>query len=86
MLPAADVGIVVLTNASPVGAAETVTTSFSDLVRTGTIERDWLGYYGPIFQTLFVNHSSVAEPAPASPAAGPAHRRLCRHLHQRLRR
>lgn len=68
MLPAADVGIVVLTNASPVGAAEAVTTTFSDLVRTGTVERDWLGYYGPIFQTLFVNHSSVAEPAPANPA------------------
>ena len=68
MIPGADVGIVVLTNASPVGAAEAVTTSFSDLVRTGTVERDWLGYYGPMFQTLFVNPSPVAEPAPTSPA------------------
>ena len=69
MLPAADVGIVVLTNASPVGAAETVTTSFSDLVRTGAVERDWLAFYGPRFQTLFVNPSPVAAPAPASPTA-----------------
>ena len=81
MLPAADVGIVVLTNASPVGAAETVTTSFSDLVRTGTVERDWLAYYGPIFGGLFVNRSAVAEPHPPTDAAGPGHRRLRRHLH-----
>jgi hypothetical protein len=40
ILPGADVGIVALTNASPVGAAEAVTTSFTDLVRTGKIERD----------------------------------------------
>ena len=39
MLPGADMGIVALTNASPVGAAEAVTTSFSDPVRTGTVER-----------------------------------------------
>ena len=69
MLPGADVGIVALTNASPVGAAEAVTTSFADLVRTGKVERDWLGFYAPQFATLFVNHSPVATtPAPASPA------------------
>ena len=62
-------GIVALTNASPVGAAEAVTASFSDLVRTGKVERDWLGFYAPQFATLFVNHSPVANtPAPASPA------------------
>ncbi len=69
MLPAADLGIVVLTNAAPVGAPETVATSFIDLVRTGTVERDWLDYYGPQFAQLFVNPSPVAKPAPASPAA-----------------
>lgn len=66
LLPAAGVGIVVLTNGSPVGAAEAVTTSFSDLVRTGAVERDWLDYFGPLFGAIFVNHSSVADPAPAS--------------------
>ena len=75
MIPAADVGIVVLTNASPIGAAEAITTSFSDLVRTGTIERDWLDYFGQIFQGLFVNENEVAttptpgNPAPARPTA-----------------
>ena len=70
MLPAADVGIIALTNASPVGAAEAVTTTFTDLVRTRSVERDWLGYYGPIFKSLFVNHSTVAgpPPTPAAPA------------------
>ena len=65
LLPAADVGIVVLTNGSPVGAAEAITTGFSDLVRTGAVERDWLDFFGTIFGGLFVNRSSVAEPAPA---------------------
>lgn len=65
LLPAADVGIVVLTNGSPVGAAEAITTGFSDLVRTGAVERDWLDYFGTIFAGLFVNRSVVAEPAPA---------------------
>ncbi len=70
MLPGADVGIVVLTNAAPVGAAEAVSTSFMDLVRTGTIERDWLGYFGPQFAQLFVDGSQLAgKPAPATPAA-----------------
>lgn len=65
LLPAADVGIVVLTNGSPVGAAEAVATAFTDLVRTGAPERDWLDFFGPIFGGLFVNNSSVANPPPA---------------------
>jgi hypothetical protein len=68
MIPAADVGIAVLTNAAPLGYAEAVATTFTDLVRTGTVERDWLDTFGPIFGGLYVNHSEVAEPAPASPA------------------
>ena len=71
MLPADDVGIVVLTNAAPVGAAETVTNSFTDLVRTGVVERNWLDYFGPIFAGLFVNPSQVAAPPPTSPARRP---------------
>ena len=65
LLPAADVGIVALTNGSPVGAAEAVTTGFTDLVRTGALERDWLGFFGPIFGAIFVNQSKVAAPPPA---------------------
>jgi hypothetical protein len=67
LVPAAGVGIVALTNGSPVGAAEAVTTGFTDVVRTGAVERDWLGFFGPIFGSLFVNRSKVAAPAPADP-------------------
>lgn len=68
LLPAADVGIVVLTNGSPVGAAEAVATGFTDLVRTGALERDWLDFFGPIFGALFVNRSKVAAAPPANVA------------------
>jgi CubicO group peptidase (beta-lactamase class C family) len=69
MLPAGDVGIVVLTNAAPVGAAEAVAFSFTDIARTGRVERDWLGYFGPLFDSLFVNHSPVAtDPPPTNPS------------------
>ena len=67
MIPAADVGIIVLTNAAPLGIAESVATTFTDLVRTGTVERDWLETFQPIFGALYVNHSEVAQPAPGSP-------------------
>jgi CubicO group peptidase (beta-lactamase class C family) len=39
--PGDKLGIVVLTNASPVGAAETVALSFLDLAERGAISRDW---------------------------------------------
>lgn len=67
MIPAADVGIVALTNASPIGAAEAVTATFSDLVRTGAVERDWLTFYGGELGAGFTNRSSVVRPPPASP-------------------
>ena len=68
IVPAAGTGIVVLTNGAPVGAAETVAYSFTDLVRTGVVERDWYGFYSPLFKTLFVNNSKVAAKPPATPA------------------
>ena len=72
LVPGADVGIVALTNASPVGAAETVTTGFTDLVRTGAVERDWVSFFAQIFDPMFVNHSKVADPPPANaPPARP---------------
>ena len=68
MVPGVDAGIVVLTNGAPVGAAEAVAYSFTDLVRTGEVERDWYGYYNPIFKSLFVNNSKVAAKPPADAA------------------
>ncbi|WP_157970642.1 serine hydrolase [Nakamurella deserti] len=68
IVPAAGVAVVVLTNAAPLGVAEAVAFSFTDLVRTGVVERDWLDHYGPLFTQLFVNPSTVAGPAPADAA------------------
>jgi CubicO group peptidase (beta-lactamase class C family) len=39
--PGAKLGIIVLTNASPIGAAESVALSFLDLATSGAISRDW---------------------------------------------
>ncbi|GGL91890.1 serine hydrolase [Nakamurella endophytica] len=65
MLPAADVGIVVLTNGSPIGVPEAIAVTFTDLVRTGVAERDWFDHYKAIFVNTFVNRSPVAGDPPA---------------------
>lgn len=48
-LPAADLGIFVLTNAYPIGAAEGLAAEFLDLVELGTVAHDWVGYWGERF-------------------------------------
>lgn len=68
MLPGADVGIVVLTNAKPVGAPEAVAYTFTDYVRTGTVERDWYGFLSSSLARGATNSAVVAAPPPASPA------------------
>ena len=45
ILPSAGVGIVVLTNAAPIGAPEALAAEFMDLVQFGKIERDWFPPY-----------------------------------------
>ena len=52
LLPAESLGIVVLTNAAPIGVPEAVSASFFDLVLKGKIEKDWLAVFGPIFAAL----------------------------------
>jgi CubicO group peptidase (beta-lactamase class C family) len=71
MIPSAHVGIVVLTNAAPIGVAETLAAQFMDLVQFGHITRDW--YTG--YKTLFKPYSEPAgslvgkqPPANAAPA------------------
>lgn len=69
MLPSAGVGIVVLTNAWPLGAPETLAAEFTDLVQFGKIERDWLAAYGP--RLMAVNRptgSLVGKERPSNPA------------------
>lgn len=45
LIPSADVGIVTLTNAAPVGVPETLNAEFADLVQFGEVRRDWRGLY-----------------------------------------
>ncbi|MGM0562229.1 MAG: serine hydrolase [Pseudomonadota bacterium] len=52
MLPSLGLGITVLTNASPSGAGEAISTSFMDLVQYGTITRDWFLAYQPLMAPI----------------------------------
>ncbi len=56
LVPAAQLGIAVLTNAAPVGVPEALAKSFLDLALDGQIERDWLAAFGPLL-------AAAAEPA-----------------------
>ena len=50
LLPGENVGIVVLTNGSPVGVPETVALSFLDLVRFGQVQQDYLAVLRPAIE------------------------------------
>ncbi|WP_457796741.1 serine hydrolase [Methylocystis sp. S23] len=52
ILPSRQLGIVALSNASPVGAPEAVCRSFLDLATTGKIQRDWLALFGGVFARM----------------------------------
>lgn len=76
MVPDLDLGIVVLTNAPPVGVAEGITASFLDRAELGADSRDWLAAFAPLMTPLSapVGHLVGAEP-PVDPApVGPAER------------
>ena len=73
LLPAEGLGIVVLTNASPTGLAESIGLSFLDVVRTGAVQNDYISALAPIFADLMtpaygteIDYSTPpAQPSPA---------------------
>lgn len=75
VLPAEDLGIIVLTNAAPIGVPETLTAEFMDLVQYGEVTEDWAGLYGKAFAAMtapvgsLVGKQDPANPAPARPAS-----------------
>lgn len=70
IIPSADIAIVVLTNAGPVGAAETVSTTFMDIVQYGAPTRDWYSLYHPRLSAYYEPVGDLAGQAPpAAPAA-----------------
>ncbi len=52
MLPAAKLGIVVLTNATPSGVPESIAKMFYDRVEFGAAQRDWYDAYAPVFARM----------------------------------
>lgn len=72
LLPAGDVGIAVMGNATPTGQVEAIATSFMDIVTTGRIQRDWLTAFRQVFAPQFTDRSVLAgrtPPAGARPRA-----------------
>lgn len=69
LIPSAHVGIVILTNASPGGAAEALGMQFSDLVQFGKVTRDWFAAYAALLAPISAPFGArVGKPAPADPA------------------
>jgi CubicO group peptidase (beta-lactamase class C family) len=70
MLPSEKLGIVILTNGSPVGIPETLAAEFMDLVELGKLQRDWFRDYSRLFAALSANKSELAgKTKPSAPAA-----------------
>lgn len=73
IVPEADVAIVALTNAAPVGVAETLTAEFTDLVEFGEVRSNWRTLYADAFAGLsrpfgeLAGKQPPANPAPAQP-------------------
>ncbi|MGW0182030.1 serine hydrolase [Nocardia sp. NPDC003345] len=73
VIPSADVGIVTLTNAAPVGVPETLNAEFADLVQFGEVRQDWWELYRDAFAQInaptgeLVGASPPRDAAPAQP-------------------
>jgi CubicO group peptidase (beta-lactamase class C family) len=70
IVPSADVGIVVLTNGSPIGAAEAISAAFLDIGQYGEPLRDWYaGYHAMLSPMLNPVGDLVGQAPPAKPQA-----------------
>ncbi len=73
LMPSANVGMVVLTNAWPTGIAEALVAQFNDLVQYGAVRQDWFALYAPAFAAAFKPQGELAGKAPpAQPAPAQA--------------
>ena len=72
LLPSEQLGIVILTNAAPVGVPEALAQSFLDLATYGAVKRDWVKLYKEGFAVLATAGQSPIDysKAPAQPASG----------------
>lgn len=68
MIPSLDIGLVVLTNAYPVGAAEAIIATFLDEVQFGETTRDWFAIFNSmIAQVMAPVGQLVGVPRPENP-------------------
>jgi CubicO group peptidase (beta-lactamase class C family) len=71
LIPSAQVGIAVLSNAAPTGAVEALAMEFADLVQYGRSTRDWITTYEVLFEPMMaptgelVGKSPPSRPSPA---------------------
>ena len=72
LVPSLGLGIVVLSNAFPIGAVEALSASFVDLAQFGAITRDWLTAYGKLMVGLNAPFGSLAGKAPPAAPSPPA--------------
>ena len=63
-LPAQNVGIIVLTNAAPVGASESITDAFMEQVTTGGISQDWDEIWTTRLAHIYGEPEDVGKPTP----------------------
>ncbi|WP_395729835.1 serine hydrolase [Nakamurella sp.] len=69
-IPDLDLGIVVLTNAAPIGAAEALSQEFADIAESGSIQHDWRPLYAAAFAPGSAPAGTLAnETPPATPVA-----------------
>lgn len=73
ILPSADVGIIALSNSTPIGLVETISAEFADLVQFGEVREDWRTLYADAFAHMdapvgdLVDQTPPPNPAPAPP-------------------
>jgi len=77
MIPSLDLGIVVLTNAAPVGAAEAIAAAFTDLAQFGRETRDWYAGYSRLFEAFFTLRGRTVGQEPPAAAAPPLAAPVC---------
>lgn len=71
MLPELNIGIVVLTNAWPVGVAEAIGLTFLDYVQFGQAKKDWVAFLAPIFSQITAPEGTLAGKTPPTSPVPP---------------
>ncbi len=71
VLPSANVGLVALTNAAPIGVPEALAAQFLDLVQYGEIREDWPGLYREAFADMDKPEGSLFGKQPPANALRP---------------